>query len=45
MKIGVSLLFFGLISASVASNDLAREENELESSPKSDTRNKKCKAQ
>jgi len=41
MKIGVSLLFFGLISASVASNDLAREENELESSPKSDTRNKK----
>jgi len=43
MKIGVSLLFFGLISASIASNDLAREENELEISPKShdSTRNKK----
>ena len=41
MKIGVALLFFGFISTSIASNDLARDENELEISQDS-TRNKKC---
>ena len=41
MKIGVTLLFFGFISTSIASNDLTRDENELEISQDS-TRNKKC---
>ena len=40
MKVGVTLLFFGLIAASIASNDLTRNENELEISEDS-TRNKK----
>jgi len=40
MKVGVTLLFFGFISTSIASNDLARDENELEISQDS-ARNKK----
>jgi len=43
MKIAVSLLFFGFISTSFASNDFARDENKLETTLKSqdNTRNKK----
>lgn len=44
MKIAVSLLFFGVISGSFASNDLARDKSKLETNLKSEdnTRNKKC---
>ena len=44
MKIAVSLLFFGFISVSFASNDLARDKSKLETNLKSEdnTRNKKC---
>ena len=44
MKIAVSLLFFGFITSSFASNDLARDKSKLEANLKSedDTRNKKC---
>ena len=44
MKIAVSLLFFGFITGSFASNDLARDKSKLETNLKSEdnTRNKKC---